>query len=244
MHALSNADFLSLWERGRRLHPLDQGLLAIHAGFPELSGESVADWPLGRRNRALLELRCFHFGSALQCWTSCPQCGEKLELNMDARDLIRQSAEQQASHPQPVETVAVRGQTFRLPTSRDLARVAREMPQGQDAAAVRLLEVCRVRESGDREENWSNQDVEEIGERMTEADPLAEIVLAFPCPACSNTCNETLDLPTFLWTEMEAEVRRLLFEIHTLASAYGWTEEEILKLSDARRRLYLEMVQA
>ena len=244
MHALSNADFLSLWERGRRLHPLDQGLLAIHASFPELSGESVADWPLGRRNRALVELRCFHFGSALQCWTSCPQCGEKLELNMDARELIQQSPEAQASNPQPVKTVTVRGQTFRLPTSRDLARVASEMTSGQDDAAVRLLEVCRVHESESREQNWSNQDVEEIGERMAAADPLAEIVLAFPCPVCSNTCNEVLDLPSFLWTEMEAEVRRLFFEIHTLASAYGWTEGEILKLSDARRRLYLEMVQA
>jgi len=39
-------------------------------------------------------------------------------------------------------------------------------------------------------------------------------------------------------------VRRLLVEVHALASAYGWSEQEILSLSDARRRLYLEMVQA
>jgi hypothetical protein len=53
-----------------------------------------------------------------------------------------------------------------------------------------------------------------------------------------------LDLPAFLWTEIEAQVRRLLLDIHTLAVAYGWSEREILSLSDARRRLYLEMVQA
>jgi hypothetical protein len=51
MRALTHADFLSLWEKGRGLHPLDQGLLAIHAAFPE-ARETVADWPLGQRNRA------------------------------------------------------------------------------------------------------------------------------------------------------------------------------------------------
>ena len=56
MRALTHADFLSLWEKGRGLHPLDQGLLAIHAAFPE-ARETVADWPLGQRNRALAEKR-------------------------------------------------------------------------------------------------------------------------------------------------------------------------------------------
>jgi hypothetical protein len=33
-------------------------------------------------------------------------------------------------------------------------------------------------------------------------------------------------------------------DVHALASAYGWSEREILALSDTRRRLYLEMVSA
>ena len=31
-------------------------------------------------------------------------------------------------------------------------------------------------------------------------------------------------------------------EVHTLASVYGWTEREILSLSEPRRAFYLEMV--
>ncbi len=239
MRTLSNADFLSLWERGRQLHPLDQGLLAIQTAFPETGQQNVADWPLGRRNRALAELRCACFGSALQGWTACPQCGEKLEFDMDARALTQQQTQQQ-EHEQ-TGTIVVDGRTFRLPTSRDLARIAGE--QDPSAAARRLLEACQV--EGQAEENeGEKQDVEKIGERMAQADPLAEIVLTFQCPVCGDTRNEVLDLPTFLWAEIEARVKRLLVEIHTLASAYGWTEAEILSLSDARRQLYLEMVQA
>jgi hypothetical protein len=239
MRVLDHADFLSLWERGRGLHPLDQGLLAIHAAFPEAS-ESVADWPLGRRNRALAELHCFYFGHALEGWTSCPQCGEKLEFNMDGRALAEQPEQQQ------VERIVVHGQTFRLPTSRDLALVAgeRDALNDPDSAARRLLCTCRVGRGEDVEQAWSAEELEEAGEKMAKADPLAEIVLNFECPVCRGGCQETLDLPTFLWAELEAMAKRLAMEVHVLASAYGWSESEILSLSDARRRLYLEMVGA
>lgn len=244
MHALSNADFLSLWERGRELHALDRGLLAIHVAFPDTSGESVADWPLGRRNRALVELRNACFGFELQAWSSCPQCGEKVELNMDSGAMMRQPERELAL--EPVATIAVNGETFRLPSSRDLARVAAEMTGEQDpsAAAICLLKACRLDGKEGSGQSWSEEEVDKIGERMAAADPLAEILLTFQCPVCLNSSNEVLDLPTFLWAEIEAEVRRLVLEIHILASAYGWTEQEILSLSDARRRLYLEMVQA
>ncbi|HEY1966131.1 MAG TPA: hypothetical protein VGG59_14420 [Acidobacteriaceae bacterium] len=234
---MQHADFLSLWETGRALHPLDQGLLAIHAAFPEAT--SVADWPLGRRNRALAELHCSYFGHALEGWTSCPQCGEKLEFKMDSRALAEQPQQQG-------EPIVMHGETFRLPTTRDLALVAQERDglEGRDTAAVRLLRACRVEGGEEIEHSWSEEELEEAGEKMAVADPLAEIVLNFQCPVCEGTCQESLDLPTFLWAELEALARRLAREVHTLASAYGWSENEILALSDARRRLYVEMVNA
>jgi len=242
MHALSNADFLSLWERGRQLHPIDRGLLALYTALPETRGESVADWPLGRRNRALVELRSACFGSTLQCWTPCPQCGEKIELNLAADSIVAN----EHGNQQPEPTVTVDGETFRLPTSRDLARIATEPALAPDpgAAAIHLLRACRVAEEPAADTSWSEEELEKIGESMAKADPLAEILLGFECPACLHICSEALDLPTFLWAEIDALVRRLLLEVHTLASAYGWSEREILSLSDARRRLYLEMVQA
>jgi len=239
MRALTHADFLSLWEKGRGLHPLDQGLLAIHAAFPE-ARETVADWPLGQRNRALAELHCSYFGHALEGWTSCPQCGEKLEFNMDGRALAEQP---QSQHAEPI---VIHGQSFRLPTSRDLARAALERGAAADpdAAAVRLLRACRVDGGDDAGQTWSEEELEEAGEKMAAADPLAEIVLNFQCPVCEAACHESLDLPTFLWAELEALARRLVMDVHALASAYGWSEREILALSDTRRRLYLEMVSA
>ena len=48
----------------------------------------------------------------------------------------------------------------------------------------------------------------------------------------------------FLGGSGRDKVARILREVHTLAAAYGWSEAEILALSPARRRVYLELAAA
>ena len=233
MHVLSNSGLLTLWEQGSTLHPLDQGLLALTAALPDQKQDRIADWPLGRRNRALAELHCSCFGSTLQAWTSCPSCDEKMEFEIDVRTLMSEA-------PDTGATIEVAGQSFRLPTSRDLAQATGE--PNPLAAANRLLLRCRL--GAEECPTLSDEELELVGDKMALADPMAELRLSLLCPACSHQWDETLDIARFLWTEIDARARRLLWEIHTFASAYGWTEAEILSLSTARRARYLEMIRA
>jgi len=241
MRALRNADFLTLWENGQRLHPLDRALLAIRASLPDspdsqVGDEPVADWTLGRRNRALAELRTLYFGPRLEGWTACSQCGEKLEFEVDCRALAETH---QGTSTQPI---AVHGNTFRLPTSRDLARIAGETDPQQ--ASLLLLQNCVIHHAASEPPCWSESEIEEVAEKLALADPLAEIALGFDCPVCRHTSEEVLDLSSFLWAEIETRAKRLLLEIHALATNYGWAESDILAMSDVRRATYLQMVQA
>lgn len=240
MRALSQADCLTLWERGLALHPLDQGLLAIRVAFPEYAGESSADWPLGRRNRALAQLRCACFGPRLRGWTACEQCGEKLEFDVDGEAIADGVIAD-------VQTrIEWQGSSFRLPTSRDLARLASEEDGAR--AATSLLRQCLLTAAGEQStlerSGWSEAQLEEIGERMADADPLAEILLHFDCPVCNASFDQALELAGFLWSELEGRAKLLMRDVHVLASAYGWSEGEILTLSPARRNFYLDMVRA
>lgn len=243
MRALNNAGLLTLWESGHGLYPIDRGLLAIQAAFPDAVDESVADWPLGKRNQALAQLHADCFGVQLQGWTDCRACGEKLEFAIDCRALIARQRER------GLEPIVVKGQTFRVPTSRDLARIAAE--HDSNTAALRLLDVCRLEDTDEGNETeagldvaWSQDELAELGEKMIQADPLAEISLRFDCPTCKSTSDQMLDLPAFFWAELEAYAGQLLEDIHTLAGAYGWSEAEILAMSDVRRAAYLRMVRA
>jgi len=217
------------------MHPLDQGLLVLGAALPDASYESLADWPFGRRNRALAQVELSCFGPTPGAWTRCTECGEKLEVELDFRNLASGTLEEGQFEP-----IVIKGRSFRLPTSRDLALAAQE-PDTR-SAAVRLMESCAT-EVQDAPV-WSAEDLEEVGDRMALADPMAEVTFNFTCPECAREGNATLDLAAFIWDEMEARAKRLIFEIHSLASAYGWTEKEVLALSEHRRARYLELVQA
>jgi hypothetical protein len=230
---LPDADILDLWDRGTRRHPIDRALLTLGMAGPEAASQSPADWPLGRRNQALAQLRGDCFGHAIHGWTPCPRCGQRLEFETDWRALAEQAGEADADTP-----ITVGGRVFRLPTSRDLARVAHEADPIE--AAMRLLEDCRI--SADGPVAWSEQEFDKVSERMALADPLAETRLRLACPSCAHVWEASFDIAAFLWEEIEARAKRTLFEVHTLALAYGWSEAQILSLSASRRALYVEMV--
>jgi hypothetical protein len=82
----------------------------------------------------------------------------------------------------------------------------------------------------------------ELAARMIEHDPQAEVLLDLDCPACGHSWLVVFDIASFLWGEISALARRLLRDVHSLARAYGWSESDILSMSDARRQFYLEMV--
>lgn len=236
MRALSSSDLLYVWEHGAGLHPLDRGLLALSAAFPEVAAATLADWTLGRRNQALIELHCSLFGSALEGWAACGGCGQKMEFEIDSRTLVNESVA--GTNPEP--NVFFKNQRFRLPTSRDLAAAVQQKDVA--AAALCLLERCRA--GTEQPVPWTVEDIEQAGEKMAMADTLAEIRIALCCPSCGCQSIETIEMVSFFWSKIEARVKRLLCEVHAIASRYGWTEAEVLSLSPARRALYVEMVQA
>jgi hypothetical protein len=236
MRAFSSSDCLNLWESGAGLHPLDQGLLALSVALPGTPRDTLADWPLGRRNLALVQLRCASFGSLLQGWMACGKCGENLEIELDVQSLGASAHQDQGL----AKRIVFREQSFRLPTTRDLVMVVRE--NDARSAAIRVARNCCL-ESG-RDGDWTDDDLDQIGRELAAADPLAEMRLALRCPVCENEWDEELDIVSFLWREIEARARKLLFEVHTLASIYGWAEADILAMNEGRRALYLEMTQS
>jgi hypothetical protein len=133
---------------------------------------------------------------------------------------------------------------FRLPNGGDA--VAIERACDLDTARADLLKRCVTRVS--RAGGVASLDdlpahaVAAIVRRMGELDPQADIALDIGCPSCAHAWREPFDVVTFLWSELSAWARRQLGEVHLLASAYGWSESDILRLSPARRQIYLEMV--
>lgn len=231
---------LELWEHARGLHPLDRALALAGAALPAAAPGALADLSLGERDAALLALFCAAFGPRLRGYADCPRCGERLEFDLDGRAL---QVQQPPAEPSRRTVLLPGGAAFRLPTSRDLAAVL-DAPD-PDAAARRLAALCRVEgeEPGERTD-MDDATLAELEARLAEADPQADVELAFDCGGCGRPWRAPFDAAAWLWEEVEARATRLLGEVHVLARAYGWAERDILALGDARRAAYLELARA
>jgi hypothetical protein len=91
---------------------------------------------------------------------------------------------------------------------------------------------------------WPEPLLAEVEARMIEADPQADIEIDLVCDVCSHSWKSAFDVGEFFWAELQSRAMLLLHDVHVLARAYGWSEPEVLSLSEARRAAYIELVSA
>ncbi|HEY3052528.1 MAG TPA: phage baseplate protein [Thermoanaerobaculia bacterium] len=243
MRALSIAELLNVWERGLGRNAPEQALLLLEAADGETSRRELEELPVGRRDSRLLQLRNTIFGPSLVSITSCPRCQERLEVTLSAADLVTPDADSDGSGTLVQSDVRI---TFRLPNSRDLIELSRRSCPTVDDARRALLERCVLSiEGGDGEVTAGELPasiVNKISELMARMDPGGDLRLSISCSACGQTSDLSLDIAAYLGTELQFWAQQTLRDVHCLASAYGWSEHEILSMTPERRRFYLSAI--
>jgi hypothetical protein len=231
MQPLSAMTMLDVWERARGQTPSRRALALLYAASPDSSYEELAALPVGERDTRLLALREWAFGLPMRGLADCPQCSEAVEVTLPAEQMRAIGPAAQTEF-----VVHFGGEEFhaRVPSTQDLLAVEAT----PDDARVTLLERCLA---GHTLAELPHGAADAIVERMAQSDPRANIELALECPSCRHEWLALFNVVSFFWREIEAWARRTLAEVHTLATAYGWTEGEILALSPWRRQVYLEM---
>jgi hypothetical protein len=198
------------------------------AGHPEralqlarLGGMSEAETlPVGVRDAALLRLWCRWFGATVPCLDTCPACDRDVSFDLPVARITGR------------EALAPAG-GWRCLTTQDLVSVARLAPG--DARRALATAVTAV--------NDPDETLEAEVERWLERhDPLARIDIELACAFCSEQWSRPFDIVEHLWSALRRAGQTLLRDIHVLASAYHWSEADILALPPARRRAYIAMV--
>ncbi len=237
MAAMTPECLLSAWEQGAQRHPIDRALLMFSLAKPELAPEQLADLTLGVRNAALMKLHHDCFGSHLLAWFDCDACGERMEFELDAAQLPPAQA-------QMIDVIEVDGHRFECPTSRHLAKLANGVGDPESGAQQLLHDCAESADSLPVDEREINELLRAVEAVVEDVDPWASIALDVCCPACGRQDEADFDIGHYLWNKIEQQARRLLDDIHMLAQAYGWTEPDILAISETRRAAYLARVQA
>ncbi len=214
------------WEavRGEPMPVRAAALAALAANAPV---GAAMHWSIPVRDRLLFDFRARVFGDSLDAVTRCPQCDEPLEMQFSLaavrpRD-VRRVAETR------VVRLGRQRVRCRLPNSADLLAVIEH--HNPDDGRAALLERCI--------ETPDAQVRERVASRLPAES--TDIRLDLNCPACAHSWDTPFDIAAFAWREVDEWAQRTLREIHVLASAYGWSEDQILGLGARRRQTYVEM---
>ena len=126
----------------------------------------------------------------------------------------------------------IRGEQLPAPNQPRLARGARRAIR--DRCGRRLLERCRWAMPARVE--WNDAAIREAGESLAPPILWPKRSLALDCPRAVTSGMTRSTSAAFVWAEVESRARRVLWEVHTLASAYGWSEAETLALERGTAR--------
>jgi len=240
---------LAAWEAGATGHELRRPLALLAAAIPGADQAALGALPLAERDLALLRLRERTFGPELAVFASCPRCAERMEFTLHAPDLAKDlDAACDAAADGPVEW-AEGNQRYRLRpvTTDDLiaALAAPDLQAAQDFLLARCVEATGEHHAERSQSPGKSAPFSPgVRGRFEELHADAELRCVVECPGCAGQHVLDLDIARFIWREVAAAAGRLLREVHLLATAYGWREQDILALSPRRRAAYLELAGA
>ncbi|HWJ72309.1 MAG TPA: hypothetical protein VNX29_04005 [Kaistia sp.] len=223
---------LDLWERG-------VGLDRWRRDDALLSGAAPPPRRLGERNAALLRLRNAHFHGAWSMTCACPACDVAVEFEVDSAILAESLDGLEGAEG---GTLSWRGRllTARPATVDDLR--AAGATGNIEAAARMLLGRCV---SGDIDvAALDGAMLEQLGHELEALDPAAIIAFELVCPDCGHAWPAPIDIAETFWSEVRSHAERLFLDVDALARAYGWTEDQVLRLSPTRRAAYLQLAEA
>lgn len=243
---LAGARLLVAWEAGLRADDARRPV-ALVAVACDLPFDDALDLPLGRRDAALLRLRVATFGDPLPGLDRCPGCAQEVEFRLPVRELLAGRPDDGSEPGNHAIELGDWHVDFRPATTRDLIEGAAS-GGSEDEVGTRIVRRCVVRAERGRApepiDALPSDVLEAVARAQLEHDPLSEILIRLDCPACRQVWESRLDCGAFFWRELSVAARRLLRQVHRLASAYGWSEDAILALAPERRQAYVDLVEA
>ena len=208
---------------------------------PRCGGLAVTDFEW-----TLLALRRALFGDTVRSDFTCTAagCGERVEMEFSLADYVtdvrpRRPAVVSADHRRQ-GWFRVPDAAFRLPTVEDqiAARQAEALEQGPAGVAGAGLLAARCIEA----QSLSRTVLGRVERAMASMAPELSRPLDGQCPACGARLGVMFDVSSFVLAEMRRAFAATVAEVDLIASAYHWSEAEILALSRSRRQSYAERI--
>lgn len=223
----------------------------------EIPGTSVGPgraWQLAvsDRDRLLAAIYAAVFGDRVESEVACERCGETSEISFSLAALVA------SLEPSPArlreggvdgcdEDGIYRladGTRFRLPTSHDQRELLGLPPAQHRRTLLRRCVVADADEQARTASDMSSELLDRVESAMALVGPPVDLDLPVACHECGAERQVRFDIQHYLLRALAHERRYFVREVHYLASCYGWTLDDISRLSRDDRRAHVELVAA
>ena len=165
---------------------------------------------------------------------SCTSCGEAYDLSVSLADTPRSDIP--SAFPVVEVDTSLGPCRFEVPngsTERALARV-----KGSDAPRVLAASCGLGPDAVTQADQFTASDLALIDAQLDAATPDIPDTLTTLCPTCEAETTARIDPLSFAFPDATAVLRH----VHSLASAYHWSEDAILDLPTSRRKAYASLI--
>jgi hypothetical protein len=210
--------------------------------LPAMSEEVAREMLVGDREYVVMKIRQITWGSTVNAVLRCPseECNKPMDVTMSLHDM--------AAEPRPVTSRHFRIRLLSVPST----EIEFRLPTGADQEVLTGFEegraVCTLlaRCTGLSEstmEAFPEAARREIEEHMEKLAPQADIELEVTCPECGRLFSGQAGWPAHCLFEMVSQSAMLERDIHFLAWHYHWSESEVLTMTRAKRRRYIDLIE-
>src|SRR5262252_823360 len=217
--------------------------------------QRLVDWPTGDsgdaaelsapdRDTLLAAVYARAYGVCVDATAHCTACASPYDIRFslaELRDVLTRNPSADKIQALPDGTFrAESGIRFRLAAARDEIEVSL-LPEQEAARALAARCLLESRPGGD----FSNDDeiLAELESAMEDVAPVLDLDINTTCPECR--CPQTIrfDVQFYLLQALEQDRTRLARDIHYIASAYGWSLQEVLSLERTERRKFVQFIE-
>jgi hypothetical protein len=220
--------------RPRPIAAADVLAACLHAAGRQPNQAELLAWPVSRRLQGLLAVTIATRGGHWALTATCTDrdCGAPMDLPLDLEAFRRDADPAHAACALPD------GHSLNLavPTGDDQIAWLAAGDAEPRAIVGRLVPLPPGVD--DVPQDW----LAPIEAALEAADPLTTLEIETACPECGAALSIPLDLEAGFLALLAAELPRLIDDIHALATAYHWSEAEIIAIPPARRRQYLARI--
>ncbi|CAH8296342.1 hypothetical protein EV196_11157 [Mariniflexile fucanivorans] len=233
---MNTSSILEVWDYCVGKNQTIKGAALASLVLNEANHSNIFNWSIEKRDVALFHVRKMLFGNRFNNIAHCPKCKQAVEWDF-------------YFHQMEIPILIDTPDNIEIPIDIPNYHIMVRLPNSDDLICKEEIQIIRkcILNLKDFPEGTFNQKIPDdllmqINNKFNKTCKASNISYHLNCTECKHEWDVVFDISTYLWKEIDQWAKSFLRQICLLAKAFGWSELDIINMSENRRNHYLNLL--